>query len=206
MLYIRDERTGALWTPTPRPIRLENATYVIRHGQGYSRFQTAAYGIDSDLQMFVAPADPVKFCELTLTNRSDSHRRLSIASYVEWVLGPDRASGAAHIVTSRAHNGVILARNPWNAEFGTQVAFMDLCNTQTSWTGSRREFLGRHGRADAPAGLLRQDALSNSLGAEFDPCCALMTTVSLPPGASVTVTSILGQAASEAACVQLAEH
>ena len=36
--------SGALWTPTPGPMRLRGATYVARHGAGYSRFEHASHG------------------------------------------------------------------------------------------------------------------------------------------------------------------
>ena len=37
-IYLRDEETGTVWTPTPLPIR-EAPPYVIRHGQGYTIFE-----------------------------------------------------------------------------------------------------------------------------------------------------------------------
>ena len=37
----------------------------------------------------------------------------------------------------------LFARNPWNAAFRNQVAFMDMLGLQSHWTGDRREFLGR---------------------------------------------------------------
>ncbi len=37
--YLRDDETGDLWSPTALPIRIEAATYIARHGRGYSRFQ-----------------------------------------------------------------------------------------------------------------------------------------------------------------------
>ena len=43
--YIRDEDTGDLWSPTALPIRDPQATYVARHGRGYSRFAHTAHGI-----------------------------------------------------------------------------------------------------------------------------------------------------------------
>ena len=39
VLYLRDEDTGELWGPTALPIRDDGATYVARHGQGYSRLR-----------------------------------------------------------------------------------------------------------------------------------------------------------------------
>src|SRR2546422_9646063 len=41
---------------------------------------------------------------------------------------------------------ILFARNPWNAEFGSRVAFADLAGRQTQWTADRREFLGRPNR------------------------------------------------------------
>ncbi len=38
-------------------------------------------------------------------------------------------------------------------EFAARVAFADLAGRQTSWTGDRREFLGRHGALGQPAAL-----------------------------------------------------
>ncbi len=37
--YIRDADSGHVWGPTVLPIREESSPYVIRHGQGYSRFE-----------------------------------------------------------------------------------------------------------------------------------------------------------------------
>ena len=48
-IYLRDEATGEVWTPTALPIRDETATYVARHGQGYSRFEHGSHGIMHDL-------------------------------------------------------------------------------------------------------------------------------------------------------------
>jgi cyclic beta-1,2-glucan synthetase len=37
-IYLRDEETGEVWSPTPLPIR-EPESYLIKHGQGYSIFE-----------------------------------------------------------------------------------------------------------------------------------------------------------------------
>ena len=56
-IYVRDEETGALWGPTALPIREEASTYVVRHGQGYSRFEHTSHGIALDLLQFVPLED-----------------------------------------------------------------------------------------------------------------------------------------------------
>src|SRR6185295_2452741 len=100
-LYVRDEETGELWGPTALPIRDEAGTYVCRHGQGWSRFEHAGHGVALDLAVFVAPHDPVRIARLTLKNLSNRRRVLSVAAYVEWVLGNSRAAGAPFVVTER---------------------------------------------------------------------------------------------------------
>ncbi|MDD2770567.1 MAG: glucoamylase family protein, partial [Methylococcus sp.] len=89
--YLRDDETNALWSPTAQPIRVDGASYVIRHGQGYSRFEHASHGIHSELLQFVSPDDPVKISSLTLKNVSGRPRRLTVSAYVEWVLGASRS-------------------------------------------------------------------------------------------------------------------
>jgi cyclic beta-1,2-glucan synthetase len=193
-IYLRDESTGEVWTPTALPIRLEDATYVANHGQGYSRFRHRSHGISADLVQFVPVDDPIKISRLTLRNESSSWRRISVTAYVEWLLGSSRAASAPYIITETDPNsGAIFARSMWSGEFGGRVSFADLGGRPGSFTCDRTEFLGRNGSLERPAALEGERPLSGKLGAGFDPCAALQTTVELRPGASVEVRFLLGQ-------------
>jgi len=193
--YLRDEETGELWTPTALPIRIEDTRYTARHGHGYSRFEQNSHGILSELLQFVSWDDPVKISTLILENRSPRARKLSVTGYVEWVLGTSRASSAPFVVTeSDPASGALFAGNPWNAEFGKRIAFVDCAGRQSSWTGDRTEFIGRNGSLAQPAALRAGAALSNRTGAGLDPCGALQTAVELAPGERVQLTFTLGQA------------
>ena len=98
---------------------------MIRHGAGVTTFRRAASGIDHDLAVFVAPAEPVKVSLLTLTNRGESPRRLSVFSYSEWVLGPPQADQQRHVVTELdGESGALLARNLYGGDFSGRVAFV----------------------------------------------------------------------------------
>jgi cyclic beta-1,2-glucan synthetase len=206
-LYIRDEETFDLWSPTAQPIR-DNGRYVARHGFGYSRFSHRAHGIESDLLSYVPLADPIRISRLTLTNHSSRPRRLSVTSYAEWVLGTLRGANAPFIATSLdAGTGAVFARNRSAMGFPGRVAFADLGGRQTAWTADRTEFLGRGGSSGRPAALARRVPLGTKVGAGLDPCAALQCTIELDPGESIELVSFLGEAASaEEACALITRY
>ena len=194
ILYLRDEETGELWTPTPSPIRHEQAYYRCTHGAGYTRFDQRSHGVQLTLVQFVPTDDPIKISRLTIRNDSPRPRSLSVTAYVEWVLGPSRGAGALHMLTEvDEETRALFARNPWNTAF-PGVAFVDIGGRQTELTADRREFLGRHGTLDAPLALVLGTELSGQTGAALDSCGALRSRIELEPGATTEVVFLLGQA------------
>jgi len=203
-LYLRDEDTGELWCPTALPIRDDLGTYVARHGWGYSRFDHEAHGIMSELLTYVPVADPVRIMRLKLVNTSGRLRQLSVTAYVEWVLGSSRPATAPHVSTEIDPTlGAMFARNPWNAGFAGRVAFLDLGGRQTSWTGDRRDFIGRNGCLSDPAGLAGETPLSGAVGAGLDPCGAMSAPVELAPGAEAELVILVGDADNAAQAAAL---
>lgn len=189
--YLRDEDTGQVWSPMPFPCR-GRGSYRVRHGFGYSVYEHVEDGIASELWIYVAPEDPVKFMVLKLHNRSERTRRLSVTAYVEWVLGSVRSASLPHVVSEVDHtSGMLTARNPFNMEFGGHVAFFDCDAVLSSFTTDRIEFIGRNGSLGEPAALARE-RLSGSLGAGLDPCAAIQAPITLSPGRSEETVFRLG--------------
>ena len=197
VIYLCDEESRVLWGPTALPIREDGSSYMVRHGQGYSRFEHTSHGISLVLLQYVPVDDPIKISRLMIINRSGRPRRLSVTAYVEWVLGASRSTSAPFIVTEiDPKTGAMLARNPWNIPSGRRVAFADLGGRQQSWTGDRTEFLGRNGTLDQPAALVRRAPLSNRVGAGLDPCGALQISLTLPVDGSDEIVFLLGETAN----------
>ena len=206
--YVQDQETGALWSPTCHPIHLESTQYRVRHGQGYSVFDHAAYEIATELTVFVSPDEPARIAHLTLRNESSRVRRLSITAYLELLLGSNSAEDSRHVVTEfdRAP-GALFARNPWVRDFAGRVLVAGwISSTTTHWTGNRREFIGRNGSLQAPAALLPGYRMSGDTGAGMDPCAALQIVIELPPHQSTVASFVCGQAADKPAALQLLEN
>jgi len=195
-VYLRDEETGRVWSPTPQGVR-GKGTYVARHGFGYSVFEHQEEGIASELTLYVDMELPVKYLRLKLTNQSGRPRRISGTAYWELVLGELRCNSIMHIVTEiDAYTGAVFARNPYSTEFGGRVAFFHTSEINHSLTGDRGEFLGRNGSIEDPMGMHRA-RLSGRVGAGFDPCVAMQVPQLLEDGETREIVFALGAARSE---------
>ncbi len=203
IIYLRDEETGTVWSTTPLPIR-EAEPYVVRHGQGYTVFEHVSHGISQELLLFVPLDGPVKISLLRLRNRTARKRRITVTSYTELVLGVQRSSTGPYLITEIDKQArTIFAQNPFNNEFATRVAFVATNEPLTSATCDRKEFLGRNGAPDRPAGL-RRTTLAGRDGAGLDPCAALQTTIELAPQQARELVFVLGEAESKAEAQELA--
>ena len=200
-LYIRDEESGAFWSPTAAPIREETA-YRSRHGAGYTVFEHNSNGIEQELTVFV-PVDakggaPVKLQRLRLTNGSLRRRRLSLTYYVELNLGENRETSRMHIQThwdDESH--ALLAQNRYHPEYSERVAFVALTPEAEAYSGDRTAFLGRNRSLSNPAAM-ESTRLSPRTGAGMDPCAVLRVTLELAPREQRDIICMLGQAESAA--------
>ncbi|HZJ09740.1 MAG TPA: glucoamylase family protein [Trueperaceae bacterium] len=205
VLYLRDEETASVWTPTPRPTPGPGG-YRTRHTAGKTVFEHVSHGLEHELTMVVPPDAPVKLVRLTLTNLQPRQRRLTATYYLQWVLGTTPEDNRHHVVAwYDAEHGALMARNPFRADFAPQVAFVAGSLPTHGFTTDRAEFIGREGSLARPAGLGRI-GLGDEARPSVDPCAALQLHLELPPGGSQTLHFVVGRGADhEHATALLAE-
>ncbi len=191
-LYLRDEETGEVWSPTPLPCGADQP-YRATHGAGYTTFEHNSHGLRHTLALFASPDDPVKIIRLKVENTLDTWRRITATQYVEWVLGTTRAANMAYIIPEYVVGlECLLATNPYNPEFGDRVAFLLASKAVHGLTADRTEFLGRGGTAAFPVAL-RRLGLETRITPGEDPCAVLQVHLDLPPGGTEEIYFALGQ-------------
>ncbi len=199
--YLRDEEAGNVWSPTPAPTKT-GSSYVIRHGTGYTTFESISFEIKTALTVFVPRDAAAKICRFTITNTGEHDRSISLTTYIEPVLGTFREITRGHVSVERdSETGVMFARNRFRHQFYDRCVFVD-GGQDTAFTTDRREFLGAHGRIDMPAGL-RRTTLSGALD-QSDGCIAVLKRLRLRPGETQVYTVTIGEAADVATAIATA--
>jgi len=188
-IYIRDDVNGAIWTATGAPIRTHN-DYVIRHGFGYSIFETINQGISSKLTMFVPVNDKVKINILELENKTELDRNISITYYTNLILGSVELDTKPYIEISKDNN-TIIAKNSYNQDYLNQRVYVSSSENIETYTADKREFFGENRGKQIPNGLLR-DGFTKTLGSGFDSCITIQNKIRLKPNESKKVVLILG--------------
>ncbi|WP_265786665.1 GH36-type glycosyl hydrolase domain-containing protein [Fodinibius salicampi] len=196
--YIRDEDKKIYWSPTPAPVSGQNR-YEVSHGFGYTRYEHTSYDIESKLLQFVPENDPVKISRLTIRNKSDESRHLSLFSYREWVLGINREDSAPFIIQEADQDKhVIYARNHYNNEFAGRVGFASSLTeakngAEISFTTDRQEFIGRNASLKTPAFVIAESHLDNTVKTGGDPCAAFQIKVVVEPGEEIEWITVMGE-------------
>ena len=207
VLYLRDEESAGVWSPTPTPMPAgRGAVCQTRHGAGYTVWRQNSHGLEQELLVFVPADDPVKIMRLRLSNPAAQARRVTATYYAEWVLGALRSAARPHVVCeydSGSHS--LLARNPWNPDFGERVAFLTSSHAPHSLTADRQDFLGREGDLANPAGL-RQWDLGGRVRIGADPCAAYQVHLDIAGGETAEVVFVLGQGDDRAHAEELARR
>ena len=217
-LYVRDTKSGRVWSLSPAPSFPAYAHCECRHGLGYTTFVTEFEGICGEWTLFVDAERAAELWKVKLTNVSGRPRELSLCPYLEWCCGvapdPRREFTKLFLETSfDAERGVVLARNHmwevpserfghWNTGF-PYVAALGATLPVDEATGDKSEFTGMYNGVKEPAALGRSE-WSGRFGRHGDPIAAIRSSLSLDPGQSRTVGYVLAVGADEAEATALA--
>jgi len=216
-VYLRDVRTGMLWSATHQPICREADQYQATFRGDEALFERSDDEIQTRLEVAVSPEDDVEIRRITLINRSDRLREIEVTSLVEIVLAP-ATEDVSHPAFLKLFleteylpecTALLCGRRPRSVGDATPWAVHVLSTEDgvhgaIEWETDRMRFMGRGRTAEDPIALDGR-ALSGTQGAVLDPVLSLRRRVRIAPGGRVRLAFATGVAATRAAAVALAE-
>lgn len=189
VIYIQDEQSQHLWSPTLTPIH-NDVNYLIRHGFGYSVFESVQDNVYTSLTQYVPKEDSVKLNLLKLQNLGNSSKTLTLTYYMQPVLGEHAEVSAPHI-NSVLHQGKALVfTNPFSEDYYDNHVYLDASIQDRTISANRSSFFGSGGIKHPDA--LKKNGLDGIVGSGFDPCGAIQVQVSIKAGASIEIAFQMG--------------
>ena len=200
-IYARDRSSGDCWSLSPAPMWVNDDRYRCRHGIGYTTFESASSGIESEWTLFAHASETVELWIVRLKNKTSQARSIELTGYLEWCCGvtpaPRREFHKLFIETEFDPSlRAIFGRNRmwdvpskrwghWNTDFPYTCAFATTEDI-VSAEGDKVEFTGRYGSIRQPESL-RRDQWRGLFGRHYDPVGAMRVLVDLAPGEEKSV-------------------
>jgi cyclic beta-1,2-glucan synthetase len=216
-LYLRDVRSGSVWSAAYQPTRREPEEYVVSFLPERAIFRRLDDEIETRLEVAVSTEDDVEVRRLSLANRGDRPREIEVTSYVEPVLGAalddyaHPAFGKLFLQTSYLPDqAALLCRRRPRADDEPELYAVHVLSVEgglrgaVEWESDRARFLGRGRAPDDPCALDGRP-LSGTTGTVLDPVLSLRYRVRLAPGAFVRLSFATGLAQGDAAAHALAQ-
>ena len=215
-VYLRDARSGSVWSATYQPTAAEPDDYVVEFRAERATFRRHDDEISTQLDVAVSTEDDVEIRRVTVVNQSARIREIDVTSYAEIVLAPPAddlahpAFGKLFLETEYLADGAALLchRRPRDSRESSLWAMHTLSlggrpQGSIEWETDRARFLGRGRDTDDPIALDGR-ALSGTTGIVLDPIFSLRQRVRLVPGASVRLCFATGVAADRETAEALA--
>jgi len=194
-LYLRDNQSGAFWSPTWQPTRQPLDDYTCRHGLGYTTIASTYMGITAQVRYFVPLGETLEIWQVQVTNHRETEVDLELFSSVEFALwdAQDDATNFQrnfNIGEVEVEDGVIYHKTEYR-ERRAHFAYFACSEALAGFETQRENFLGPYRGWDAPLAVERGQT-TNARAHGWAPVGVHQIACPLAPGASRQVIFILG--------------
>ena len=209
-IYIRDNDSKDYWSASWQPVGKDLAEYKseCRHGTAYTKMLADYSGIHSEALYYVPLNGEYEVWRLSLTNRSEKSRSLTVTGYAEFTNNSNYEQDQVNLqysqfITKTEFHGNRIRQmvhgNLDGLEDGKDVddkivteRFFGLAGgAVASYCGDKEAFLGRYHGYGNPQGVINGD-LGGELSYNENGCGALSTVLTLAPGETKSVAFVLG--------------
>jgi len=195
LIYLRDNASGAFWSPSWQPTRHQVEEYSCRHGLGYSIIGSTFKGIKAETLFFVPLGENLEIWQVQVTNQRQEPAALSLFSAIEfclWDAQDDATNFQRNFSTGQVEieEGVIYHKTEYR-ERRDHFAFFACSPRPAGYDTQREAFLGKYRSWDQPAAVERGRSF-NSVAHGWAPIGSHQVKLNLKPGETRAVTILLG--------------
>jgi cellobiose phosphorylase len=200
-LYLRDQASGELWSPSWQPVRAELDDYRCRHGLGYTVIGGRRAGVDAETLYFVPLGEALEIWRVRITNQRNEDALLSLFSAVEfclWDAWDDATNFQRNLSIGEVEvdGGVIYHRTEYRERRNHFAYFA--CSAPLAGFDTRRDaFLGPYRGWERPLAV-ESGRSGDSLAHGWAPCGSHHVELRLRPGELREVVFVLGYAENPA--------
>jgi cellobiose phosphorylase len=194
-MYIRDDRTGSVWSPGWLPAKQALDFYECRHGQGYTVITGEKDGVRVSTRFFVPPGATCEIWETNVENRSGEAKNLSLFTFVEFCLW-EALTDATNLQRTlnlgevEVEGNVIYHKTEYR-ERRNHFAYFACSENIAGFDTDRDAFLGPYNGFHDPA-VVREGRSANSVACGWNPCGSHQVKLNLQPGEVKKINFLLG--------------
>ncbi|HQE17815.1 MAG: glycosyl hydrolase family 65 protein [Aggregatilineales bacterium] len=194
-VYLRDNASGAYWSPTWQPTRTPLEDYRCRHGMGYTVIASTREGIEASIRYFVPLGETLEVWQVRLTNHRDTPADLSLFSFVEfalWDAWDDQTNFQRNFSIGQVEveDGVIYHKTEYR-ERRNHVAYFACSHPLAGFDTQREAFLGPYRGLHEPRAVECGES-GNSIAYGWAPVGSHHVRLMLSPGGAEQVIFVLG--------------
>ncbi|HEU4766258.1 MAG TPA: glucoamylase family protein [Pyrinomonadaceae bacterium] len=198
-IYLRDVRSGAVWSAGHLPVRSKPHAYQVAFSEEKADFRRIDSGITTRMEIVVSAEDNAEVRRISLTNNSTRVREIELTSYSEVVLASPAADNAHQAFSNLfietefvpGENAILAHRRLRSSEdrpiWGIHVVVVEGETVgAVQYETDRGRFLGRGRTSSNPIAVMEDRPLSNTTGAVLDPVFSLRRRVRIQPNQTVS--------------------
>lgn len=208
--YLVDEETGEVWNPNYVPLATMPEEYVCSFGIWDTRLESLQHGIRTEIQAVVPPSGTREIWSLSLKNRQDVPRQLSLycafGFYDHGVMGGDcTCDEGSQVIFKYAFPYHTLYEEKEKVEKDMPYAYFFSDRKPVSCEMSKSRFWGGYPESCIPKAV-RNGRLSGVGGEAEDFCGAFSYRIHLEPGGSYQLYLEAGAASEKEEVLERKQH
>jgi cellobiose phosphorylase len=194
-LYLRDNASGAYWSPSWQPTQPALDSYECRHGLSYTQITSQFSGVRAETLYFVPLDETLEVWRVRVTNERAEPAELSLFSSIEfclWDAQDDATNFQRNFSIGQVEvvDGVIYHKTEYR-ERRDHFAYFACSEPLAGFDTAREEFLGPYRSWDRPVAVERGSS-SDSIAHGWQPHGSHHVRLRLEPGETREVVFVLG--------------